>query len=215
MQDFSESTHTPNHTPAAFRIAVLEDDAALREMWSWVLEDEGYPVQAYANPVQFLAALEQGEQLDLLLLDLGLPPEPDTPECGLALLEQLMSVTPGLKVLVLTGQNQQANIFRAVRAGAFDFLAKPVAVDHLLLSVRRAQLFQQQEARLMDEGARRLTIDAPTDQGMKAVRNEAEKRLLVAVLHETDFNVHEMARRLGIKRENVYYLLKKYDLSRN
>jgi len=199
----------------SLRIAVLEDEPSLREMYCWILEDEGYQVTACANPPQLELVLEK-ECPELLLLDLGLPPQSDRPDVGLSLLEKLVSEQPELKVIVLTGQNQDSNVYRAVRGGAFDFLAKPVSADHLLLSVQRACLFLQQERRLQEvEGARRLTIDAPMDQGMKAVRNEAEKRLLTAVLHETDFNVHEMARRLGIKRENVYYLLKKYALSRD
>jgi len=199
-----------------YRIAVLEDDAALREMWGWVLEDAGYAVSAYGTVSSFESMLQAADLPDLLLLDLGLPPYPDTPEQGLALLEQLREQHPELRVVVLTGQNQDANVYRAVRAGAFDFLAKPVAETQLLQAVQRACLFHRQERRLQaEENSRRLVIDAPTDQGMKAVRNEAEKRLLKAVLHETDFNVHEMARRLGIKRENVYYLLKKYELSRD
>ncbi len=205
MQAYSETLH----------IAVLEDDPALREMWGWMLEDEGYAVACYANPAELHSALTAQAMPDLLLLDLGLPPQPDSAEEGLAVLEQLAVNTPDLKVIVLTGQNQDANVYRAIKAGAFDFIAKPVSVDHLLLAVKRAAMFRQQEQRLQSEGARRLVIDAPVDQGMKAVRNEAEKRLLTAILHETDFNVHEMARRMGIKRENVYYLLKKYELARD
>lgn len=206
MQVFSEPLH----------IAVLEDDPALREMWGWMLEDEGYDVACYTHPAEFYAVLAEQTIPHLLLLDLGLPPQPDSAEEGLAVLEQLAVSAPDLKVIVLTGQNQDANVYRAIKAGAFDFIAKPVSVDHLLLAVKRALMFRQQEQRLQsEEGARRLVIDAPMDQGMKAVRNEAEKRLLTAIVHETDFNVHEMARRMGIKRENVYYLLKKYELTRD
>jgi len=200
----------------SFYIAVLEDDPALREMWGWMLEDEGYVVASYSHPAELYSALAEQAMPQLLLLDLGLPPQPDSAEEGLAVLEQLAASAPDLKVIVLTGQNQDANVYRAIKAGAFDFIAKPVSVDHLLLAVKRAAMFCQQEQRLqVEEGARRLVIDAPMDQGMKAVRNEAEKRLLTAIVHETDFNVHEMARRMGIKRENVYYLLKKYELTRD
>jgi len=200
----------------SFRIHILEDDPALREMWCWVLQDEGYETRPFVTVDALMEAVTSEGLPDLLLLDLGLPPYPDSPEQGLQVLETLKDQNPDLRVIVLTGQNQDANVYRAVKAGAFDFLAKPVTEQQLLIAVQRACLFHQQETRLQqEENARRLVIDAPTDQGMKAVRNEAEKRLLKAVLHETDFNVHEMARRLGIKRENVYYLLKKYELSRD
>ena len=51
-------------------------------------------------------------------------------------------------------------------------------------------------------------------EGMKKVRNAAEQKLLKKVLADTNFNVHETARRLGLKRENVYYLINKYGLER-
>ncbi|HHS99503.1 MAG TPA: Fis family transcriptional regulator, partial [Thiomicrospira sp.] len=52
-------------------------------------------------------------------------------------------------------------------------------------------------------------------EGVKSIRNQAEQKLLKQVLADTDFNVHETARRLGIKRENVYYLIKKYSIQRD
>ncbi|MBY4676522.1 response regulator [Marinobacterium arenosum] len=197
-------------------VAVLEDDPALREMWGWVLEEQELEVSLYANPQELQQAWQQGDSAPVLMLDLGLPPLPDSPEVGLALLEQLTEEYPLLKVIVLTGQNQEGNAYRAVRAGAFDFVAKPVGRELLLQSVERAFMFLQSEARLQWElGTRRLVLDAPVEKGMKDIRNQAEEKLLRAVVRETDFNVHEIARRLGIKRENVYYLLKKYGLSRD
>nr|WP_279576225.1 helix-turn-helix domain-containing protein [Thiomicrorhabdus marina] len=51
-------------------------------------------------------------------------------------------------------------------------------------------------------------------EGVKPVRNQAEEKMLRQVLADTNFNVHESARRLGLKRENVYYLIKKYNIER-
>ncbi len=51
--------------------------------------------------------------------------------------------------------------------------------------------------------------------GVKSARNAAELKLLRQVLSDTNFNVHEVARRLGLKRENVYYLINKYGLERD
>ena len=89
-----------------FNVAVLEDDAALRQMWQWVLEDEGYCVSSFSTPDQLLDALSSGDRPNLLLLDLGLPPSPDTSDEGMKVLERLVEERPDMKVIVLTGQNQ-------------------------------------------------------------------------------------------------------------
>jgi two-component system NtrC family response regulator len=71
-------------------------------------------------------------------MDLGLPPDPDSVSEGFKLLEQLLEANPDVKVIVLTGQNDQANALRAVGMGAYDFLAKPFEPELLALVIDRA-----------------------------------------------------------------------------
>jgi two-component system NtrC family response regulator len=71
-------------------------------------------------------------------MDLGLPPDADGSAEGFALLEQMLAAEPDTKVIVLTGQNGQANALRAVSMGAYDFLAKPFEPEVLGLTVERA-----------------------------------------------------------------------------
>lgn len=59
-------------------------------------------------------------------MDLGLPPDADSVSEGFRLLEQIISIAPDTKIIVLTGQNDQANALRAVALGAYDFFAKPI-----------------------------------------------------------------------------------------
>jgi len=105
--------------------------------------------------------------------------------------------------------------FQAIQHGAFDFLEKPVTSETLLAAIKRAQLFHRQQARLLAENQQHnIELSVQEGQGVKAVRNQAEEKLLRRVLADSGFNVHETARRLGLKRENVYYLMKKYDIQR-
>jgi two-component system NtrC family response regulator len=71
-------------------------------------------------------------------MDLGLPPDPDSVSEGFRLLEELLGIDPDIKVIVLTGQNDQANALRAVALGAYDFFAKPFDPDLLGLTIDRA-----------------------------------------------------------------------------
>jgi two-component system NtrC family response regulator len=71
-------------------------------------------------------------------MDLGLPPDPDSTSEGFKLLEQLLAADPNVKVIVLTGQNDQSNALRAVALGAYDFFAKPFEPELLGLTIDRA-----------------------------------------------------------------------------
>ena len=90
-------------------------------------------------------------------MDLGLPPDPDSVSEGFKLLEQMLAIDPTAKVIVLTGQNDQANALRAVALGAYDFLAKPFEPDVLTLTVDRAWRL----AELQAENRRLLALHQP------------------------------------------------------
>jgi two-component system NtrC family response regulator len=79
-------------------------------------------------------------------MDLGLPPDADGVSEGFKLLEQILSVQADTKVIVLTGQNDQANALRAVALGAYDFFAKPFEPELLNLTIERAfRMFELQK----------------------------------------------------------------------
>jgi two-component system NtrC family response regulator len=90
------------------------------------------------------------------LLDLGLPPRPNEPEEGLAALSAVLALDPLAKVIVVSGQSDKQNALRAVGAGAYDFLCKPVDVDELTLLLQRCVYVAEleQEYRAMQYSAR-------------------------------------------------------------
>jgi len=90
-------------------------------------------------------------------MDLGLPPDPDSTSEGFKLLEQLLAADPNVKVIVLTGQNDQANALRAIALGAYDFFAKPFEPELLGLTIDRAFRL----AELQAENRRLQTIHQP------------------------------------------------------
>src|SRR5690349_12774418 len=82
-------------------------------------------------------------------MDLGLPPDPDSPSEGLKLLEQILAGAPHTKVIVLTGQNDRAHALKAVELGAYDFFAKPFEPELLGLTIARAyRLYDLQQENL-------------------------------------------------------------------
>ena len=93
----------------------------------------------------------------VVTMDLGLPPDPDSTSEGFKLLEQMLDLDANVKVIVLTGQNDQANALRAVALGAYDFLAKPFEPEVLGLTIERAYRLSELQA----ENRRLQSIQQP------------------------------------------------------
>ncbi len=195
-------------------LLIVEDDLALAGYLASALGDSGYSVQQAHDRAAALACLASERPPRLVLLDLGLPPAPSTMSEGLAFLDECLRQAPSTKVIVLTGQDERAAALEAVRRGAFDFLVKPAAVQSITQALRRAELFAGEEARMADAGEARLHLTTRIDEGPKEAASAAEEQLLRRVLVETEYNIAETGRRLGMAREHVYYYLKKYGIQR-
>jgi len=116
--------------PAAF-IYLVDDDESLRNALQRLLVAAGYQVKAYASAGDFL--LEPPEGPGCLLLDLRMPGP-----SGLELQDALQRRGISLPVIFLTGHGDLPTGVRAMKAGAVDFLTKPVARDVLLNAIGRA-----------------------------------------------------------------------------
>ncbi|BBP42823.1 response regulator [Thiosulfativibrio zosterae] len=196
------------------KVLVVDDDPGISGLLAMLLENAGFEVYEAASRSQAIERL-QSSKVDAVVLDMGMPPNEHLPDEGLAVLDWLALYHPEVKTLVLTGQHPDSTAYLAIKHGAFDFLAKPVQPEQLLLSLKRALMFIKHTQQLKEnEGIHRVSLDLSMSDGVKTARNQAEFKLVNQVLMDTDFNVHEVARRLGLKRENVYYLMKKYGLER-
>ena len=116
-------------------LLIVEDDLALQKQIKWTL-DRFESVTASDRESALIQV--RRHQPSVVTMDLGLPPDPDSVSEGFKLLQQILDIEPATKVIVLTGQNDQANALRAVSLGAYDFLAKPFEPDVLNLTVERA-----------------------------------------------------------------------------
>jgi DNA-binding NtrC family response regulator len=195
-------------------ILLVEDDSSLRLMLRGVLEMHGFAVMEADSRKSGLELLRNHSQIGVVILDLGLPPSSHTPVEGLAFLRLAVTSMRPVKVLVLTGQDQESAALEAIKEGAFDFLAKPATSADILQAVRRAFLFSHKEQEMAEEGVTRVQVNARISDGLKVAREEVEEKLVRHVLRETGFNVNQSAVRLGLKRESIYYFLKKFGIER-
>jgi DNA-binding NtrC family response regulator len=196
-------------------VLLVEDDPSIRLMLNVILRMQDYVVSEATSRLEALELLRVTPSIDVVFLDLGLPPASHAITEGIATLKAIEAGAFPVKVIVLTGQDQQAASLEAIREGAFDFLCKPATADQILGALRRALLFLQKEKELGNEGVTRIAINAQIGDGLKAVRSDAEEKLVRQILKETNFNVYQSAKRLGVKRENIYYFLKKFDIQRD
>jgi two-component system NtrC family response regulator len=141
-------------------LLIVEDDSALQKQMRWAFD--AYETVVAEDRASAIAQLRRFEPA-VVTMDLGLPPAPDDPTEGLKLLEEIHSLAPETKVIVLTGQNDQANALKAIALGAHDFCTKPFEPELLAWSIERA--FRLHE--LQEENQRlQASHDAPALAGV-------------------------------------------------
>ena len=128
-------------------LLIVEDDLALQKQMKWAFESNE---TLLANDIATAIAQIRRFEPSVVTMDLGLPPQPHDATTGFELLNQILTLAPNTKVIVLTGQNDHANALKAIRLGAYDFFAKPFDPELLGFAIERAFVL----AELQDENRR-------------------------------------------------------------
>jgi two-component system NtrC family response regulator len=182
-------------------LLIVEDDPALQTQMKWAFD--AYEVVVAADRE---SALAQARRLApaVITLDLGLPPLPDEPTEGLATLQQILTLLPDAKVIVLTGQNDRANALRAIALGAYDFYAKPFEPEVLGLMIERAfRLHELQEENRRLQSTRQaaalsgiLTRDPDMLKACRTIERVAPTNATVLILGDSGTGKELLARGL-------------------
>lgn len=139
------------------RIAIVEDDAAIRENYADALRMQGYQVQTYPNKSDAITAFSL-RLPHLAILDIGLDNEYDA---GFELCQWLRSKSKTLPIIFLTARDSDVDTVSGLRIGADDYLTKDISLPHL--SARIAALFRRQDALVQPaEDDKLLTLDKLT-----------------------------------------------------
>lgn len=154
-------------------VLVVDDDKATREGLALALRGD-YQVLTAADAEAALRALTT-HAVDLVLTDLRMPGRD-----GISLLRDIIASHPGVPVILLSAYGSVESAVEAMRDGAYDFLTKPVNLDHLELVVRRAlrqKNLERQNARLRTQLEGRSALDRliGSSEAMLAVRERIEQ----------------------------------------
>ncbi len=184
-------------------LLIVEDDAPLRKQLRWLFSS--YDCVEADRRESAMAQLRRHEP-PVVTVDLGLPPHPNDPTEGLALIEEIVTAAPHTKIVVLSGQGDRENALKAVAAGAYDFHEKPFDPDVLALIIDRAfrlSALQEENRRLqsrqeheplggiisgdpgMIEIGRMISRVAPADVTVTLIGESGTgKELLARALHD-------------------------------
>jgi FixJ family two-component response regulator len=132
-------------------VFVVDDDACLRETVEALIDGAGWRTETFGSAGEFLARPPSREP-SCLILDVDLP-DLD----GLELQARVAGERPQMPVIFVAGHGEVAQVVRAMKAGAADFLAKPLCEAALLSAVRGA--LDRSEAALLDEAQRQRLSD--------------------------------------------------------
>jgi two-component system, NtrC family, response regulator len=148
------------------KLLIVEDDDGLRSQYRWAFPSCEV-VMANARPSA--VAIVQKERPPVIIMDLGLPPDPDGVSEGFATLEEVLHIAPETKVIVVTGNGERKNALKAVSSGAYDFCEKPVEIEVLRTIIERGLNLH----RLEDENRRLAAMPARSPIERIITANEA------------------------------------------
>lgn len=115
-----------------FTILIIDDEKNIREGLAANFELEDYNVKTAASGKEGLELISKGD-IDLVITDLRMPGI-----SGEEVLNHVVTETPGIPVIILTGHGSIDSAVDAMRHGAYDFLTKPLNLDQLGMIVKRA-----------------------------------------------------------------------------
>lgn len=180
----SDSTTPSSELPVPrSRVLVVDDEKSIRVSLREFLKDAGYEVSTAEDAGEALEMLVAGD-FDVVVTDIILPRT-----TGVALLKSVKEVSPHVQVILMTGEPTIETASEAVRAGAFDYLSKPIGKEPILRAVANAARLKalDDERRLLVEENRRYqeNLEQLVEERTAALR-ETEARYRAVVEDQTE-----------------------------
>lgn len=171
----------------AITVFIIDDAPAIRDSLMLMIQQEGMAVKAFDSSESFLET-KNIECVGCAIIDINMPGM-----SGLQLQEVLTKRSIHLPIIFLTGHGDIPMSVRAIKAGAVDFLTKPVTREKLLASIRSA----------IRESRKILIEDEHTHQAQSCLAELTDRERDVMLLATQGYHNKEIARHLGISHRTV------------
>lgn len=125
------------------KILIIDDDEEIRTQMKWAVAAE-YNVALAGDRKEAIERFRE-HRPQVVLLDLGLPPNPNDTTEGMATLAALLTLDRSAKIIIVSGQSDRENAMHAIGAGAYDFLSKPLDLGQLHLLLQRCVFVSELE----------------------------------------------------------------------
>ena len=168
------------------RILIIDDDVPMAETLGKSFQKRGFNART-VNSYEDAILLAQKEKFDNAVVDLRLKNR-----SGLECVKELLDLQPELKIVVLTGYASISTAVEAIKLGACHYLAKPANSDEIIKAFEKG------------DG----DISAPITARPSSIKN-LEWETIQSTLEETNYNISETARRLGMHRRTLARKLQK------
>lgn len=198
------------------KLLIVDDDDSIRSQMRWALSKD-YTVLEAGNSESALNTVA-ADRPQVVMLDLGLPPNPRTAEEGLKTLKEILVFDPTIKVIIVSGNTERENALKAIDMGAFDFFTKPPIMEEVRVVIKRA--FRMTELELENlalqrqtqpEGLESILGNSPAMEGIfQSLRKVATVDVPVLILGESGTGKELTARaihRLSHRRNGPFIVI--------
>ena len=192
------------------RVLVVEDRPAILKLLSSILDD-AYDVVTAPDGAVALDLLESAP-VDVVLTDIRMPGV-----SGFEVLRMTLDRAPQARVIMMTAYANVPDAVAAMKLGAYDYVAKPLEADEILLIVARAVADAREHApvalsvaRDRAGGADPAEVSVGFHRAVEDARERASREYLSSLMRVFDGNVTEAAKRAGMTRESLHRVMKRY-----
>ncbi len=160
---------------AALRLLLVEDDLGLQRQMKWALAPSR--VACAGSRAEAMQIFASDGPFEIVVLDLGLPPDENGATEGLQALQEILETAPHTKVIIASGHTDRMSAVRAVGKGAFDYFGKPVDIEELKLIIARAHRMHalEHENRQLREASQKFTGLVFSSAGMAQVERMVDR----------------------------------------
>ena len=170
-------------------IFFLDDEPTIREVVRETLEDSNFKVSCFGSPTECLACL-RSQKCDLLITDLKMP-EKD----GIELLTDIKHLAPWVPVLMITGYGDIPTAVKAMKAGAVDFIEKPMDKKNFVRKIK--SILERNVSTRPELG---ISLTRTETKILKLVLNGLSNKEIAVLLHRS-------ARTIEVHRANIMHKL--------